>query len=972
MGVESRGAADVRYLLGLLLCFQVLAQPVPKDPITEELNGAWSGSSPISSSIDRHQLYRLHELIIGGDVGGSQSATVTVTASPINGNGNTVEVGTMTVGANNAKLLFRGYYETLVMTAGGSFGTTVSVVLSSMPSLDDETLTSTEVFSGWGGSGTRSGSIVGHDSDFTYQISLLATASTSGTYDIFAQASNQDVFVKVGAVSFTAGVSEPVVVTGRYSAMMAKAVSAVSAGSLSLVVSSYTAELVSIPGDGSHPVADTTALVMDPLDTTKLTRIDTGAVATATTRTITMPDQDVDLTPGGTFLGDLVQDVSPQLGAMLDANSFGIGDGTRLILDFVEDASAVNYFEMENEATLSGPILRSAGSDTDVDINLEPKGTGDVVITGELNVVSNSAPQIQITATNPRFDFADTTATNGDTWRLQLANNNFRLYNTSNSDGELRLEERLDLNRNYDPLTVGGNSNVLDFDPSFSTLGAGTFSPSFVNLSPDITVDGNFNITVLRGGGSYDIAGGTTFTWSMFRANPSMGTSVAAQVMPSPNVFDSQMNFGMDADVASTRNANFAAFHDRSTSFVGDGAGSQLLGVSYTSYRSSPQQINDVAGTINYTDRRGLWVQNFAAGADTQYGADIENLGGSVVEAVGVRIAQQSSSGSGFDKEIYLQDAGGIYFRETGGTTSIYSPTTDDLTIEAVDAVLVTSASAQFSNIVGIGATPVSGIELYIEAAASPTIRIHEDGTNANSNIEIVHSSDSGAQFDFNNGVTDGGFNLDVNPLDGDGGAGTANVRVFRSTDAGAASFQILEGDDSGTINHRFDSGTSGVVVDLALNGGITRLGGPLELDDGGFLIAVIPKTANETVNNTDTKQADDAFVFAGVAGADYYFEIKAMVESNASADFAADFTVPTGALAFYNFDAGSTALGESASADEMLQATVTGTRIRINISCWVDMDSTSGNITFRWAQDVAHASTTTVYKGSLMKVWET
>ena len=52
------------------------------------------------------------------------------------------------------------------------------------------------------------------------------------------------------------------------------------------------------------PVVDTTAIVKDPTDATKLVRIDAGTVATGTTRVITMPNQDVDLTPGtGSFEG---------------------------------------------------------------------------------------------------------------------------------------------------------------------------------------------------------------------------------------------------------------------------------------------------------------------------------------------------------------------------------------------------------------------------------------------------------------------------------------------------------------------------------------------------------------------------------------------------------------------------------------------------------------------------------------------
>ena len=58
-----------------------------------------------------------------------------------------------------------------------------------------------------------------------------------------------------------------------------------------------------LAGDGTFkdptgtmfPVDDTTSLVQDPVDNTKQTRIDTGAVATSTVRTIIMPDQDVDL-----------------------------------------------------------------------------------------------------------------------------------------------------------------------------------------------------------------------------------------------------------------------------------------------------------------------------------------------------------------------------------------------------------------------------------------------------------------------------------------------------------------------------------------------------------------------------------------------------------------------------------------------------------------------------------------------------
>ncbi|MEJ7871420.1 MAG: hypothetical protein WKF67_04115 [Rubrobacteraceae bacterium] len=49
-------------------------------------------------------------------------------------------------------------------------------------------------------------------------------------------------------------------------------------------------------GGGANPFSDATALVKDDVDATKLLRIDVGSVATATTRALTMPNADVNLT----------------------------------------------------------------------------------------------------------------------------------------------------------------------------------------------------------------------------------------------------------------------------------------------------------------------------------------------------------------------------------------------------------------------------------------------------------------------------------------------------------------------------------------------------------------------------------------------------------------------------------------------------------------------------------------------------
>jgi len=90
-----------------------------------------------------------------------------------------------------------------------------------------------------------------------------------------------------------------------------------------------------------------------------------------------------------TVASDLVNDSSPQLGANLDTNSFNILiDDAHFIADengneqiiFQTTSSAVNQFDITNAATSNNPIFEATGGDSNVGIDLKPKGTGEVVI----------------------------------------------------------------------------------------------------------------------------------------------------------------------------------------------------------------------------------------------------------------------------------------------------------------------------------------------------------------------------------------------------------------------------------------------------------------------------------------------------------------------------------------------------------------------------------------------------------------
>ena len=86
---------------------------------------------------------------------------------------------------------------------------------------------------------------------------------------------------------------------------------------------------------------------------------------------------------------DLVDDTSPQLGGDLDTNSFniafddahGINDenGNEQII-FQTTSSAVNQFDITNAATGNAPQLSATGGDSNIDVAIVPKGTGETKI----------------------------------------------------------------------------------------------------------------------------------------------------------------------------------------------------------------------------------------------------------------------------------------------------------------------------------------------------------------------------------------------------------------------------------------------------------------------------------------------------------------------------------------------------------------------------------------------------------------
>jgi len=98
-----------------------------------------------------------------------------------------------------------------------------------------------------------------------------------------------------------------------------------------------------------------------------------------------------------TNLTDLSSDFSPQLSADLDCNGQDIvmdssnsiqDDSNNEYIKMAKTASAVNEFTVTNAATGNAPNLSATGGDTNIDLNLTPKGYGRATFNGQGKIES--------------------------------------------------------------------------------------------------------------------------------------------------------------------------------------------------------------------------------------------------------------------------------------------------------------------------------------------------------------------------------------------------------------------------------------------------------------------------------------------------------------------------------------------------------------------------------------------------------
>ena len=189
--------------------------------------------------------------------------------------------------------------------------------------------------------------------------------------------------------------------------------------------------------------------------------------------------------------------------------------------------AAVNEFKIANAATGNGPTLTSQGGDDNVDINITPKGTGDVVLAGDTVKVGDSGAAASLTSNGA----GTLTVTTGGTTDLILNTNSgtnsgviqitdgaggdvtvtpsttgaLVIAGTSTQGGTFKIFEDSDLGSYHSGFTVGNLTEDIVY--TLPLADAGTSGDALTS-----NASGVLSWTTMSGGTSWQAVDTTGFT----------------------------------------------------------------------------------------------------------------------------------------------------------------------------------------------------------------------------------------------------------------------------------------------------------------------------------------------------------------------------------------------------------------------------------------------------------------------------
>lgn len=239
-----------------------------------------------------------------------------------------------------------------------------------------------------------------------------------------------------------------------------------------------------------------------------------GLTLTVTALTnVTLPTTGTLATLAGTETLSAKTLSSPKVATFLDTNGV-------TILTFTPDGTAVNYLDIRNWATGGGPVVRAIGTDTNIDINITPKGTGTVripaagfIIGSDVSLYRSAANVLKTDDSFLALAVEAVTALSTD-----IA---FGAKVTGDTLNRLRVDAAGKIewstgSGSFDTALYRGGSNLLVTEGQFRVKAAATSQRSFAAI---VGAETEPRISIFAGG-SIEWGDGTTRDVNLYRAGP--------------------------------------------------------------------------------------------------------------------------------------------------------------------------------------------------------------------------------------------------------------------------------------------------------------------------------------------------------------------------------------------------------------------------------------------------------------------
>ena len=507
------------------------------------------------------------------------------------------------------------------------------------------------------------------------------------------------------------------------------------------------------------------------------------------------------------------------------------------LFKFTATSSAVNEITLANAATSNPPVFSATGGDTNIDIKLQPKGSGKVHITGGLQVdgTTTTVNSTTLSVDDKNIEMgsvgspSDSTADGGGI-TLKGASDKTIIWDntndnwTSNQHWNIASGKSFKIN-NADTLnaTTLGSAVVTSSLTTVGTLGSGAISSGFgnIDIGTSVLTAGQLNIDNIR------IDGNTI-------------SSTSGQI-----VFDAEttLDFG-DKSALNIGTLTIDAIHgDANAIQIGDNSDDAVSIYGVTNFTASGNldigahgfRANTItadglsAGQVVYTGTNGLLSSE--SGFDYNASSNTLTVGAIAAFTLSGKLTAGSTEieGSAFDID------GGAIDGVTIGTNSVATDIRvdnlklDGSTISSTDSNGHVIIAPNGTGDVQLDADTVrigdSGAAATLTTNGAGNITLNTNGgtdtgyitINSGANNDIVISPNGTGEVDITK------VNIDAGTIDGTNLGGASAVTLSAATVSGGLSWGAAQNFGSYALtNVNIDSGTANLLTSFGIKQGST------------------------------------------------------------------------------------------------------------------------------------------------------